>query len=188
MIVKCDGIQIGKFKIPAFELHKGELLGIYLYNGLHSHHLRMELVSVLNSQKTIRGLTVFEKLEFVKHFKESKFKRHFSPTTIEAYIKNNGQHHSLTFNKIHQADSYIKRNTKIQSLAGTPRKLVSLFTTLSNTNKIVLDLAGVDPSGGDKVLDLVLESVNQGGNAILLDNYEDSEAKCTKFIRIEMNE
>jgi hypothetical protein len=120
MIIKCDGIQIGKFEIPSFELNKGELLGIYLYNGLHSHDLKIELASLFSGQKVIKGITVFEQLQFVKHFKESKFKRHFSPTTVADYVKNNGQHHSQTFNKIHQAEPYIKPKTKIQSLAGTP--------------------------------------------------------------------
>jgi ABC-type multidrug transport system ATPase subunit len=188
MIIKCDGIIIGKFRIPPFELKQGELIGIFLYNGEHSFDLKMELVTYFTGKKNINGLKVFENLKFVEHFSESKIKRIFKPTSVEEYLKMNFNFNSEEIKKVYEIDKYIKPKTKIQSLAGTPRKLLSLYSTLSNTNKVVFDLAGIDPLGADKILDTVLESVNQGGAAILLDSFDDSEQRCTKFIRVELIE
>ena len=89
---------------------------------------------------------------------------------------------------IYEFDSYIKPYTKINTLAGTPRKMLSLFATLSRTNKIVFDLLGQDPSGAEKILDIVYDYVNQGGAAILLDNFDDPDLKYTKRIKLEISE
>jgi len=188
MIAKCKGLNIGKFRIPPFELNEGELIGIHLYHGQHFYDLEMELMTLFTGQKTNPELEVYQKLEFVERFKESKFRSTFFPMTVRQYLKSKGKPNSEELNRIYEIDDYIRPNTKVNTLAGNLTKWLSLFATLSKSNKIIFDVAGQDPLGAEKTLDIVNEYVEEGGAAILLDNFDDSKTKCTKFIRVEIKE
>ncbi|MBI9063704.1 MAG: hypothetical protein JEZ14_17115 [Marinilabiliaceae bacterium] len=187
MIVKCEGLKIGKYSIPAFELHEGELIGICLYNGSHLYDLEMELVNYFTGVIKSSQLEVHQKMTFVEHFKESRIKDMFLPMSVGKYLKIYGKEGSKELERIYEID-YINRKTKIHSLAGTPRKWLSLFATFSKSKHIVFDMVGQDPIGSDKTLDYVREFVNKGDSAILLDNFDDSEPKCDRFYRIKIEE
>ena len=188
MIAKCEGIQIGKFRIPPFELHEGEFISICLFGGAHFYDLEMEFVQFLTNKKSNPNLTMYQEMYFVKRFQESALKGFFSPITVEKYIKKYGNLGSEELKKIYEIDDYIKPNTKVNTLAINPFKWLSLFTTLSKSKNIVFDLAGQDPLGAERTIDIINEHISKGGAAILLDNFDDSEIKCTKFIKVEVDE
>ncbi len=50
----------------------------------------------------------------------------------------------------------------------------------------MFDIVGLDPLGAEKTIKFIKEYINKGGAAILLDNFEDSEPYCTKYIKAEM--
>ena len=188
MIAKCSGFTIGKYKIPPFELNKGELVGIHLHSGAHFFDLEMELVNLFMAKKAVSELELNQKFEFVEYFRGHKWQNFFYPVTVNRYLKTHGNPKSKDLYKVYEIDDYINPKTKVISLAGTPRKLLSLFTALSKSHYIVFDLVGVDPSGAEKILDIVNDYVRKGKTAILLDNYDDYEPKCTKFLRVEIVE
>ncbi len=73
----------------------------------------------------------------------------------------------------------------MNQLAGTPKKLLSLYTTLSHTNNILFDVAGQDPVGAEKTYTIVKEVVQNGGSAILFDCFTRMKNDCTKYIELE---
>ncbi len=187
MIIKCEGLEIGKFSIPAFELHEGELIGIYLYNGSHLCDLEMELVKYFTGVIKSPQLKLHQKMTFVEHFKESRIKDMFLPMSVGRYLKIYGKEGSKELERIYEID-YINRKTKVHSLAGTPRRWLSLFATFSKSKYIVFDMVGQSPIGSQETLKYVRDFVAQGGSAILLDNFEDSELRCDRFYRLKIEE
>ena len=86
--------------------------------------------------------------------------------------------------KIEDAGVITKR-TKVHSLEATPRKILSLLSILSHTNRIVFDLVGQSPDGTKITYDIVKEVVREGGSAILLDWANDMKKDCSKYIELE---
>jgi hypothetical protein len=70
---------------------------------------------------------------------------------------------------------------KVNALAGSPRKLLSLYATLSKTKNIVFDLVGVDPLGANDIYIIINETVNNGEAAMLLDNFDVLRNNCTNI-------
>jgi ABC-type multidrug transport system ATPase subunit len=68
----------------------------------------------------------------------------------------------LYANKIYEID-WITPKTKINNLPGKSRKQLSLYSTLSKTNNIMLDLIGVDPLGAKEIYEIVKNEVLRGG-------------------------
>ena len=187
MIVKCDGLKIGKFLIPAFELNKGEIIELYLYSGAHFYDLEMELVKIFTGQKAHENVKLNESLKFVEHFKESRIHSLLFPTTVRKYLNQKGRRNAEELERIYDVD-YIKPNTRIITLAGDPRKWLSLWATLSHSDKIIFDLAGLDPLGAEKTLNYIREYTGKGGAALLLAHFDKFETECSKYYRIEIDE
>lgn len=74
---------------------------------------------------------------------------------------------------------------RVHTLAGTPRKMLTLYATLSKAGDIIFDLAGTDPKGTEQVYDIVKDSVKNGGSAILLDSCADMKQDCTRYLEVE---
>src|SRR5690606_9847679 len=115
------GIKTDKYYIPPFELMDGELVVIYLYGGAHYHKLKMELVDIFTGRKKNDNVNVFRIMTFVKHFTESTVRRLFYPMTVGEYLKKNAKLNSNFARKIYDIH-WITNKTKVNSLAGNPRK------------------------------------------------------------------
>ena len=130
------------------------------------------------------NVLVHKRLTFVEHFRESELRRLFYPVTVGEYLKKEANFESAFATKIYEID-WINEKTKVNTLAGNPRRLLSLYATLSNTKNIVFDVAGQDPQGADETYKIVKEVVKNGGSAILLDCFEDMKNDCTKYIELQ---
>ena len=184
MIAECKGIQVGKFWIPPFKLDKGEVTGILLYGGSHFYDLERELINIFSGVIENQNFINYESLTYVENFRESRLRRIFYPTTVKEFIKFNGRENEVS-NKIYEID-FIKPKTKVNTLAGNPRRQLTLYTALSYTNKLIFDLVGQDPLGAQETFEIVKKHINNDGAAILLDNFDDMEANCTKYFRVEI--
>jgi hypothetical protein len=80
----------------------------------------------------------------------------------------------------------IKPTTRISRLPGNPRKLLSLLTTLSWTDKIIFDLAGVDPVGGQEVFNLVKRQIGNSGAAILMTHVTSSRTTVQYLLSLNI--
>lgn len=187
-LVECLGLQLGKFWIPPFTLEKGELVGLVLNMGRFDE-LSSELVGLLSKRKSHPALIVHQPLTFVDYFRESFLRDKFWPTTVKEYIRSKGNKQNQIAEKIYEQPS-IKPSTPIQRLPATTRKELSMYVSLSHSDKLVFDLRGIDPMGAVKIFEIVKQIVGGNGAAILLDNFDDPEAKqeCTKYIQVELRE
>ncbi|GAB4043841.1 hypothetical protein [Spirosoma jeollabukense] len=187
MLLESKGIKINRFYVPPFTLSEGELVVLFLPSGDHYFDLLKNLASIFSGQIKHNNVVLHQPLSFVKHYEESALRRLFYPVTVGEYIKKNAKPINTIANRIYELD-YITPKTKIISLAGTPRKLLSLYSTLSFTDNITFDLLGIDPTGATKVYEVVKNTVRKNGAAILLDNFDDMKDDCTKFITLEVEE
>ncbi|WP_341902976.1 hypothetical protein [Fluviicola taffensis] len=184
MRIQNKGIRTDAFYIPPFDLKEGEIVVIYLSNGPHFFQTEMFLKDIFSGSKKNENVEVYEKLTFVEHFIEPKFRRLFRPVTVGEYLKKNADLESPFATRIYE-NKWIHKKRKVNELAGTPRKLVSLYATLSKTSDIIFDLTGVDPKGAEEVFGIVREVVRKGGSAILLDSFEDMKNECDKYIELQ---
>ncbi|WP_123912059.1 hypothetical protein [Flavobacterium sp. AJR] len=162
----------------------GEIVVIYIHGGTNYYDVKMELVDVFTGKTKNDNVNVFQPLTFVKHFKESKFRRLFCPVSVAEYLRKNAELKNNFASKIYET-KWITKRIKVNTLAGNPRKLLSLYSTLSKTNNIVFDLAGQDPQGASEAYQIIKDEIRNGGSAILVDWKDDMRNDCSKFITIE---
>lgn len=187
MLIKNKGIETDTFYIPPFDLNQGEIVVLFLFGGQHFYETEMFLKDIFTGRTADKNVEIKEKLSFVEHFKEPKLRRLFYPMTVEEYLKRNANLDSSFASKIYEID-WINKKTKVNSLAGNPRRLLSLYATLSMTKNIVLDLVGQDPKGAAETYEVVKEVVKKGGSAILLDYFDDMKNDCTKYVELQWKE
>lgn len=182
--IESKGIVVNGFRIPPFTLKAGEILVIHLLNGSHAHDLKMRLAAIFTASVKNDRVTVNHPLRFVDHFLEHRFRRWFWPTTVGEYLRKNADGSDPLATKIFDY-AFVTKKTKVNSLAGNPRRLLAISAMLTIANDIVFDLAGADPRGANDIYELVKGKVKEGGSAILLDWADDMKEDCTRFVTVE---
>lgn len=185
MIIESKGIIKDNFFIPPFELSEGEIIILHLFGGGHYNQLKEYLKSVFTEKLKNESITIHKPLKFVDYITEPKWRSLFYPITVGEYLQKNANFDSEYATKIYETNTWITKKTRIDTLAGTPRKLLSLFAQLSNSNNILFDLDGQDPLGATDMYEFVKENVKNGGSGILLDWTDELRNDCTKFIQLE---
>lgn len=184
-MVQATGTTIDDFYIPPFTVEEGDIVVIQLPDGPYFYGLLVGLVGILTGKTKNDTVDLKDEFRFVEHIKESRWTSIVYPLTVERYIRKYGNPNSDLTKKIYELEK-IKPNTKINSLPGTPRKLLSMLATFSWTDKIIFDLAGVGPAGGQRTFDLVKSQVDKSGAAILIDSYDEFKNDCSKFVKFEL--
>lgn len=184
MVIESKGIKTDKYFIPPFVLRTGEIVVLFLYNGAHFYDLEMHLVDIFTGKLPHENVKIYKPLTFVPHFKESWIRRLFYPVTVGAYLKKHGGQRYDIAEQIY-SNRFITKQTKVNTLDGRKKKLLSIYTTLSNTNIIIFDLVGQDPLGADATYGIVKEHVKNGGAALLLDGFDDMKNDCTRYVALE---
>ncbi|AZB00234.1 hypothetical protein EG359_11625 [Chryseobacterium joostei] len=184
MLIENKGIKTKTFYIPPFELDAGDFVVIYLYNGYHFYETEMFLKDIFCGNTRDQDVTVHKKLTFVEHFIEPTLRRLFYPVTVGEYLRKNANLDSPYAKKIYEFE-WINEKTKLNTLPGNPRRLLSLYSTLSKTDNIIFDIVGVSPQDAKKIYKTVKEIVQKGGSAILLDGFNDMKNDCTKYVELQ---
>jgi hypothetical protein len=164
---------------------KGDIVVVQLPDGPYFYGLLLRLVDILTGKIKNDTIELKDEFRFVEHIKESRWTSIVYPLTVERYIKKYGNLNSDLTKKIYELEK-VRPSTKINSLPGSPRKLLSLLTTFSWTDKIIFDLVGVGPTGGQRIFDLVKSQVDKSGAAILIDSYDEFKNDCSKFVKFEL--
>jgi hypothetical protein len=186
IVLENKGIKTDTFYIPPFVLYEGEALVLYLYNGKHLCDTEVFLKDIFCGKIKNENVILHRKMKFVEYFRRSYFRDNFFPSTVGRYLKQNADPKSHFFNKIFE-DKWITKETKIEKLAGTPRKLLTLYATLSKTKNIVFDLSALDWDGTEFAFKMVKDAVKDGGSAILLYAFDDMKQHASKYIELEWN-
>src|SRR6056297_2381802 len=159
MLIENKGIRTDTFYMPPFDLNIGEIVVLYLFNGQHFFETEMFLKDIFCGKTRHKNVMVHKELTFVEHFIEPKLRRLFYPVTVGEYLKKNANLDSPYATKIYDIE-WINEKTKVNTLAGNPRRLLSLYATLSKTKHIVFDAVGQDPKGAEETYEVVKEVVN----------------------------
>lgn len=186
-VIENGGITTERFNVPAFDLNEGEIIVLYLYNGAHFYNTEMFLKEIFCEEAKHPNVLVHKKMTFVEHIKESNFRRIFWPITVGEYLRKNADLSSPFSKKIFEIE-WMTNKIKVNTLAGTPRRLLALYAALSKTKNIVFDLGGVDPAGCEFAMQVVQEAVKEGGSAILLDAFDKMKKYSSQFIAIELKD
>lgn len=184
LIIENKGVKTDKYIIPPFDLHKGEIVVIYLYNGAHLYDTEQHLVNIFTGNTSDPNVKIHSPFTFVPRFSQSALRSIFCRVSVGEYLRKHALQSSSFANKIYD-NKFINKHTKVDALAGNPRKLLSLYSVLSKTNLIIFDVHGQDPEGAAQTYKIVKEVVNKGGAAIFLDGYDDMKTDCTKYIELE---
>lgn len=184
MLINNKGIKTNTFYIPPFELNAGDFVVLYLYNGWHFYETEMFLKDIFCGNTENENVVVHKRLTFVEHFIEPTFRRLFYPVTVGEYLRKNANLDSPYAEKIYEIE-WINKKTKVNTLAGNPRRLLSLYATLSKIDNIIFDISGVGPQDAKEIYKIVKETVKKGGSAILLDGFDDLKNDCTKYIELQ---
>ncbi|MFH6944942.1 hypothetical protein [Flavobacterium sp. FlaQc-50] len=164
---------IDDFIIPAFTINEGEIIIIEILGGAKFRNLTLKLNSIFTNQNS--------SFKYVEHIQTDSLLSFIFPLTVEKYLKNSG---SIIFyrNKIYELN-WMKPKIKVNTLAGSPRRILSLYKTLTFTKNIIIDLVGVDPIGGVEIYQILKSNKNKNGATILFDSCNEFENDCSKFIR-----
>jgi hypothetical protein len=188
MLLECHGTQVGKFYLPPFEVKAGDFVLINLFGGGHHRDLSATVVDILTGKIADANVKIHTPFSFAARFEESKFRYHFYPTTVGEYLRKNANIHSPFYEKIYEY-KYIHEKIKIQTLAGTPAKKLSVYSILSKKQPIILSSAHIDPIGAKEIYDTVLAYSKAGNAVILLDWGNEYKNQDIIYVEIaQMNE
>lgn len=175
MLLNFSEQIVDDFIIPAFTINEGEIIIIQIPNGAKFSVLTDKLISILTSQNS--------SFKYVEHIQSNSFLNYIFPLTVGKFLKNCGP--NIFYESKIYAANWITPKIKIDTLAGSIRRLLSLYKTLTFTKNIIIDLVGVDPIGGTEIYQILKDNKNDNGASILFDNYNEFENDCSKFITVK---
>lgn len=184
MLIENKGIETDTFYIPPFDLNIGEIVVLNLFSGSNFYKTEMFLKDIFCGRIPHENVLIHQNMTFVEHFFEPAIRRFFYPVTVGEYLKKNANPNSPYATKIYEIE-WIHEKIKVNTLAGNPRKSLSLYATLSKTQNIVFDVFAQDPKGAEETYKIVKDVVKNGGSAILLDYYDDMKNDCTKYVELQ---
>lgn len=184
MLIENKGIKTDTFYIPPFILNEGEIVVLHLSNRPISWEERILIIDILCGNTIHKNVVVHKKLTYVPHFLEPNWRHFFYPVTVGEYLRKHANLDSPFASKIYEIE-WMHKRIKFKTLAGNPRRLLCLYSTLSKTANIVFDVVGQDSQGAEQSYQTVKEVVNKGGAAILLDSFGDMKNDCTKYIEVQ---
>jgi hypothetical protein len=184
MLIENKGIHTNTFHIPPFSLNHGEFMVLFLYSGSHFQDTKTFLTHIFSGKIKDENVVVHKNLTLAEHYSESLFRRVFYPVTVGEYLKKAANPDSPYATKIYDIDG-INEKTKVNTLPDYSKRLLCLYAVFSKTDSIVFDLLGQGVDGTEKIYQAVNEFVKAGGSAILLDNFNDQENVCTKYIELQ---
>jgi len=182
MLIDFHDQTVGGFLIPSFTLSEGDIVVIQLPNGPYFYPLSRALIELFTGKTSNKNVQVFTPLSYAEHVQERGLWYRLFPLTVGAWLDKTANQSSPFYKEIYKI-AWMKPKIKVSTLAGTVRRKLSIYSTLSWTKNIVFDLPGVDPQGGQEIYRIVKAVVQSGGAAILLDAYNEFESECATFIK-----
>jgi hypothetical protein len=184
MLIESKGIRTDTFYIPSFDLNEREIVVLHLFSGQHFYETERFLKDIFCGIMKDENVVIHKSFTFAEHFTEPKLRKLFYPVTVGEYLKKKANFDNPYAKKIYEIE-WINEKTKVNTLAGNPRRLLSLYATLSKTGNIVFNVVGQDPKGAEETYGIVQDVVKNGGSAILLGGFEDMKNDCTKYIELQ---
>jgi hypothetical protein len=187
-LIENKGFKWKGFEIPAFTLNEGEMIRFWIQiiptsDNISGYELARELKDILIKRKPITGLTINTSVSFAGDIDENKMKNLIYPLRVAEYLKKkrklNREISDLVMQKLQ-----LKGQEKIIEIELMKRKQLSIASLYELENCIAFDYYGLDPTGEEKVTELVRDKVYEGKSAIGFDNlYYLTEKEPYDFIK-----
>ncbi len=190
-MIRSAGLCIDNFFIPPFCVEKGELLIIELPAGGYFPALLFKMVDLLIGKEVHKNVAAEERFRYIERIPSDSLVGRIFPMTIRRYIAKYGSPHGrediykLLWANMPPGSQAIEQDTRITELSETSRRLLSLFTVCSWTDRIVFDLWGVDPAGAEHIYAIVKSRVAKSGAAVLVDYTDEFRNDCSRWVRYE---
>lgn len=100
---------------------------------------------------------------FTQHWPNpmTRYERFFFPKTVGKFIQKHGDLDSDELLRMPEVDTRLRLDTRVNTLAGTPRKLITLFCAMSLNQNFFFDTIGADRQGVLQILEAVQEYVKR---------------------------
>ncbi len=184
MLLQFHQQTVDNFLIPSFSLTEGEIVIINFPNSSFFRPAELILIDILTGKISNDRVDIKASFKYAEHFQQSWLRDHFLPMTVGSYHDKYANKTNPVYKKIYDIP-WMTPKIKVQTLAGNPRRQLSVYTTLSWSSNIIFDLAGVDPQGGQYIYNFIKNIVRQGGSAILFQCSNEFKNDCTKFIQAQ---
>ncbi|PZR20716.1 MAG: hypothetical protein DI539_09960 [Flavobacterium psychrophilum] len=183
MIIDFKEQQIGNYTIPAFTLSAGEIVVIKLPNNSDFYYTTKALNDLFSETCQTQFTTISKPVVYVTHFfKYNRVLGMLFPITVGKWFRKNANKSNPIYEEIYNEIEWLTPKTKINYLNGYNRRLLSIYTTLSWTNNIIVDFMGIDQEGCKKTYALLKKVANNGGAIILYDCFADFKDDFTLCI------
>lgn len=183
LLIKFNKQIISDFLIPSFKVKRGDIAVIQFPGGPYFYPLMTEMKDIFIGKTSKDGVDIASPFTYADHIRLTGFRNRFFPLTVGVYLEKYANKESPLATKIYEY-SFITPKTKINTIPGNPKRKLAVYATLSRTNQIVFDLAGVDAMGYKDIYNTVKnEVVNTGGTAILIDPYDEFKNDCNVFVK-----
>jgi hypothetical protein len=162
--LKSDGFMFGDVYIPPFNLYEGNYV-VLNYDAVfdfQKDYLLREILSASKKNDAIQTSFLFVSL-YEPWTYESRSFVNYGEKTVENYLLDV----KLMTNVKGICERLgLKPKMKLNTLAGTDKKLLAIEAAYSKTSHIVLNTAGIDPLGIERVYNRLEEEIIKGGTVI----------------------
>jgi hypothetical protein len=184
IILTRQEIATEKFSLPPFEVKSGEIVIINLQPAKDLYETEMRLVHLLTGKTRCDEINIFQPITFVEHYRQPRWRQLFFPVMVSEYLRKKANSGSPFANKIYEL-THISKRTQVDRLSFKDRRLLCLYTALSNTQNIVMDFVGLSGNTINKFFKIVQEVAKKGGSVVVLDYGIDKKKDCSKYIELE---
>jgi hypothetical protein len=182
LLIKFNKQIIGDFLVSSFSVKSGNIAIIQFPNGPYFYPHMMAMKDIFTGKTFKDGVDIASPFTYADHIKLTGFRNRFFPLTVGSYLEKHANKESPLATKIYEY-SFITPKTRINTIPGNPRRKLAVYTALSRTSRIIFDLAGVDPIGGQEIYNTVKGVVEGGGAAVLIDYSDEFKNDCNVFVR-----
>ncbi|MCK7557815.1 hypothetical protein MKQ70_23525 [Chitinophaga sedimenti] len=185
MLVTIKEQRSGNIFMPSFSVSDGEVAVVYLPDArdVSGEARKMALDAILAATDT--EVKTDAPFMYVEEPHQSLMGRLFKPVTVKDYIRKYASPANRLAASVYDAGD-VYSDDKLSSLEGPERKLVALYTALSWSNRVIIDLSGLAPEGAARVFNVVKQYAAIGGAGIVLAYHDDFRNDCTTFVPVEV--
>lgn len=167
MLISFNGQQTGDIHIPPFSLSDGEIAIMSIPAGTRQQEIRSLCTEVLLSL-TQHGIKTETPFMYVDGPQQSLVGRLFNPMSVKDYIRKHANLANSIAQLVYDLDDEIYPRHRMNALSSLQLKMVTLYTALSWTNRIILDLYGLDEAGAHQLYDVMKQYAAIGGASFVL--------------------
>lgn len=187
-LIENKGFNWKGYEIPAFTLNSGEMIRFWIQiipatSNFGGYELAKELQAILIKKRTISGLKINTFVSFADDIYENRFKSLVSPLKVEEFLKKKRKLSTEVSESIMQM-LHLSGKERIQEIGYTKRRQLSITSLYELETCVAFDYYGLDPTGEEKITELIRNKIEKGNSAIGFDNlYYMTETEPYDFIK-----